>query len=341
MEAIKHIVHPGKEKDNEVLYGSNRTSDPVHSGDTIAGHHMDPQAGNVNKPLPHTPASTLGTTGSTTASHHHSHGTLGDTHIGEVRHHYHTEHQLHPQNPPPLEDPRIADAIQFGHTPVEALKAAIEAPVPSTILSEVPVVPAVPVAGQTSHQSNTVLGGRLPDVDLHPTGTTSTTTTTSGVSGAHHIGRDAAVLGGATTAGAAGYSAGTQYDDPSRLSGPLDSSTAGPYSGTTAPHSGTTGGYSSSTTTGGTDPHHHEGQRNTGFLDKLHRNKDGHPDDTSYQQPYSSTTGTTGVGQDTYDSGHHERHRLHKDPPQELLEQKGLSTGPNGQYVTDPNAGRY
>lgn len=145
MEKLKHLVNPGKEKDDEVMYGTGRSSDPLHSGtstnrpagdgshftpgDHHTGHgtsgigstsgntagphasnlankidprvdsdrdgsrtagsyntsgglasgygagtsttgpttstrgHGDPMAGNINKPLPHTPASFTGPPG--------------------------------------------------------------------------------------------------------------------------------------------------------------------------------------------------------------------------------------------------------------------------------------
>lgn len=429
MEKLKHVIHPGKEHDDEILYGSGRTSDPVHAGDTVGGHHVDPLAGNVNKPLPHTPASftgapgtgstagvlpqsTVGSTTTATTGTHHSHGTHGAVPVGEVRHHYHMEHELHPKNPPPLADPRIGDAIVFGHTPVETLRAAIETPVP-TIIDTVPVVGSSPVVGHghttspTSgpHKSSLMnkmdprvdsdndgsrpLGGHVPGAQssgpTHTSGTIpvgagygSPTTaggphTTNlanrldprvdsdrdgsalvGTSGIHHPGRDAAVLGGAAATGTAGYSASGHPSDP------LASSTTAPYSGTSgAPVYGTTEAhhaYTEDKHQHHTDKHHHdEKQRNTGFLDLLHRNKDTHHDDVGNQQPYSSTgtTGTTGVTGDqstypysstgttggTYDDDHHERHRLHKDPPKELLEQKGIPS--SDPYGTRTGTGGY
>ncbi len=40
MEKLKNLVNPGGKKDDEVMYGSGVSDDPVHSGNT--GTHSGP-----------------------------------------------------------------------------------------------------------------------------------------------------------------------------------------------------------------------------------------------------------------------------------------------------------
>ncbi|KAI9780390.1 MAG: hypothetical protein M1816_002876 [Peltula sp. TS41687] len=61
MEKLKHLVHPGKEKDDAVLYGSGQSSDPLHPGDSTT--------------RPTGEGSHLGA--ATAGDHHTGHGTSG------------------------------------------------------------------------------------------------------------------------------------------------------------------------------------------------------------------------------------------------------------------------
>lgn len=70
--------------------------------------------------------------------HHHDppEAEIIGTSQGGLIHHYHTVHDINPTNPDPTKvDPRIASAIQFGHTPVEAIKAAAAMPIAATGVS--------------------------------------------------------------------------------------------------------------------------------------------------------------------------------------------------------------
>ncbi len=37
MEKLKNMINPGSKKDDEVMYGSGQSDDPVHSGSGLTG----------------------------------------------------------------------------------------------------------------------------------------------------------------------------------------------------------------------------------------------------------------------------------------------------------------